>query len=628
MNALIEILSHALLQFLWQGTLIALLVWCALHIFRRSSSLLRYWVLCIGMVAMIAAPILTGFQAGYLVISSSSTGALSSQTSIQIEQSEIPRDLKVAPLPPRERESLSPSPFVWAWMAGVAMLSLWRWFHWRRIWRLAMPDHLQAVPDSCLQLLEQLRTQISVRQEVLLAYSKGVQVPCVIGALKPRILLPLGILSSIDKASLKAILAHELMHIRRHDYLINLFQTAIETLLFYHPAVWWLGRRLRVEREYCCDDGALKVCASRKEYSQALLQLEENRSSEPALAASATQHLLKRIKRILAPEVSTDRLTSALPASICGVITLSLAVSFLLLPDQASIAEEGASTPDEEITAKGDPLARLQGLAARLKELKATLSDARGIDPDALRLQRFLDNPSLDEDGKGALQQFNVILRRAHDFSDTVPGTETKWCLKIDAPVDGLDGGFCFVSKSSALGHEVHQDLTWLESHFPVVSLRWTTDPGFPDKPYVELAKIEAADWRSIDITVTFKEIDSESEQTQVPSKDLQEAVDELDALVAEVSSLAQVKGTKPESALTKTPVTINGEVNAPRPIDWRDGLTIKDAVDQANGFTPFARKDGSRLIRGGKSEPIDLTKAEILARKLLPGDKIIVIHK
>jgi hypothetical protein len=111
--------------------------------------------------------------------------------------------------------------------------------------------------------------------------------------------VPVCALTNLNVLQLEALLAHELAHIRRHDYLVNLVQTAIETLLFYHPAVWWLGNRIRDERENCCDDIAVAVCGSTLVYANALANLEQNRVASTRLAMAASNgSLLNRIRRL------------------------------------------------------------------------------------------------------------------------------------------------------------------------------------------------------------------------------------------------------------------------------------------------------------------------------------------
>ena len=115
-----------------------------------------------------------------------------------------------------------------------------------------------------------------------------VDVPTVVGWLRPAVILPVAALANLSPAQVEAVLAHELAHIRRHDYLVNLFQTLAETLLFYHPAVWWLSARIRTEREHCCDDVAVAVSGDAVGYARALAELEAWRVGTPGMALAAT----------------------------------------------------------------------------------------------------------------------------------------------------------------------------------------------------------------------------------------------------------------------------------------------------------------------------------------------------
>ena len=136
---------------------------------------------------------------------------------------------------------------------------------------------------------------------------------------------------------MRAILAHELAHIHRHDYLVNLLQTVVETLLFYHPAVWWISRRIRHEREVCCDDMAVALCGDGLAYARALAALEEERSAMPALGVAARGgSLSERIRRILnrpAPAPS-DR------GSLAGVGMVIVLLLALVLPHRTASSAE------------------------------------------------------------------------------------------------------------------------------------------------------------------------------------------------------------------------------------------------------------------------------------------------
>jgi peptidoglycan/xylan/chitin deacetylase (PgdA/CDA1 family) len=128
-----------------------------------------------------------------------------------------------------------------------------------------------------------------------------VEVPTVIGWLRPVILVPVSLLTALQAQHIEALLAHELAHIRRRDYLVNLLQTALEILLFYHPAVWWVSRRMRIEREHCCDDLAVAACGDPLGYARALTTLEQlrGRGAEQFAMAASGGSLLKRVRRLV-----------------------------------------------------------------------------------------------------------------------------------------------------------------------------------------------------------------------------------------------------------------------------------------------------------------------------------------
>src|SRR5580693_5112634 len=127
-----------------------------------------------------------------------------------------------------------------------------------------------------------------------------VQAPVVVGWLKPVVLVPVGALAGLPPEQIEALLAHELAHIRRHDYLVNILQSIAEALLFYHPAVWWISNHIRNERELCCDDVAVAISGDAFIYARALVDLEQYRPAHlnPALAANGGS-LRERIGRLL-----------------------------------------------------------------------------------------------------------------------------------------------------------------------------------------------------------------------------------------------------------------------------------------------------------------------------------------
>lgn len=153
------------------------------------------------------------------------------------------------------------------------------------------------------QQLTRLGARLRISRPVLLLESVLAEAPMVIGHIRPLILMPVGVLTRLPAGQVEAVLLHELAHIRRHDYLVNVFQRLAEGLLFYHPAIWWIGRVISAEREHCCDDVVVSVFGDAHEYASALAALEQNRrfDREPAMAAIGGS-LMKRIRRLLYPK--------------------------------------------------------------------------------------------------------------------------------------------------------------------------------------------------------------------------------------------------------------------------------------------------------------------------------------
>jgi beta-lactamase regulating signal transducer with metallopeptidase domain len=184
------------------------------------------------------------------------------------------------------------------WVIGVLGLSC-RWFQGSWWIQHVRSNNVEPLNLEWLSRLSILSRRLDISRPVRLLKSSLIEVPMVIGWLRPVILIPASALSGLTPEQLEAILAHELAHVRRYDYLVNTFQNAVETLLFYHPAVWWISRCIREEREHCCDDLVVRVCGDRVTYARALVTLEEARGF-PRLAFAATGgSLLHRVRRLL-----------------------------------------------------------------------------------------------------------------------------------------------------------------------------------------------------------------------------------------------------------------------------------------------------------------------------------------
>ena len=313
---MIEAGAWTLIHFLWQGALVWILVLVHLQFFRRAST--RYVVSCLAMLLMLALPVVT-----FMVLTGSGDDSLAATETTSFIPASTPSVTRLA-------EQIPTPPTVWMpllvsmWASGVGLFS----FRSAGGLMLAYLRGRRAqltLPPECQQAAERLAARLGLRRAVQLRVSLTGFAPSVVGWMKPVLLVPAAALR-LPMQQLEALIAHEFAHIRRHDFLINLLQNAVETLLFYHPAVWWLGRRIREERENCCDDLAVAVCGDRVVYARALTSLEELRTSAPDFAMAASGgSLVKRIARLLGkgePAVygSSIWLVSAL--AVCGIAIL------------------------------------------------------------------------------------------------------------------------------------------------------------------------------------------------------------------------------------------------------------------------------------------------------------------
>ena len=266
--------------------------------------------------------------------------------------------IMVLRLAPRIRAGLEPLlPWIVVlWLTGVVTLSLRLASGWLAARRLRALGTRPA-PEACIAALHRLAARLRVSRPVRLLQSTLVQVPAVLGWVRPVILLPASALTGLTPLQLEALLAHELAHVRRYDYLVNLIQSVIETLLFYHPAVWWISARVRDEREHCCDDLAVAVCGDAHFYASALLGMERLRVTTPTLVLTAAGgSLMARVRRLVAPPP-----VEIFPRWTAGVLAASLVLaaggSRLLRAGATPLGlpSDGASTAPASVLRYPDP---------------------------------------------------------------------------------------------------------------------------------------------------------------------------------------------------------------------------------------------------------------------------------
>ena len=297
-------LGWALFHFLWQGALVAAVLAALGLVLARRTPAVRYAVACGALATMLVLPAATAWsiavRGAHRATDVPGRSANAAGT-IPVSAISVPSGVADSLLSETLRgrlEAIRPWALL-AWLAGVLFLSI------RFLGGLTTANRLtrrgaRPAEAEWQEMLERLAARLAVTRPVRLLQSAVVKVPTAIGAFRPVILLPASVFTGLPARGLEALIAHELAHVRRHDYLVNLIQTAAETLLFYHPAVWWVSSRIRAEREQCCDDLAIAATGDARTYARALFRLEEMRGAAPRLAVAAGGgNLWKRVLRLL-----------------------------------------------------------------------------------------------------------------------------------------------------------------------------------------------------------------------------------------------------------------------------------------------------------------------------------------
>ena len=298
-------LAWTLLHFVWQGAVLAAgFVLVSRHARRGPSA--RYAAGVATLAAMLAAPAatylvvtsggLTGGPAAIAAVPAAAPVPFAATTSATLPSAAGGAGTETAARPWAPSMTAT---VVGLWMLGVCVFAMRLAGGWIVARRLVVGERLQAGAEI-QSAADRLSRRMGIDRVVRVVQSSGVTVPMMIGWLKPIVLLPAAVLAGLAPAQIEALLAHELAHVRRHDYAVNLLQSVVETLLFYHPAVWWVSHRVRVEREHCCDDLAVAMC-DRLAYATALGDLAVlSAPASPALAATGGS-LVDRIRRIVEP---------------------------------------------------------------------------------------------------------------------------------------------------------------------------------------------------------------------------------------------------------------------------------------------------------------------------------------
>lgn len=337
--SLIDGLGWTLLHFIWQGALIALATALLLALTRHSRPAVRYNIACTALLACLLWP------AAELALRLQGGDMLTAQ--MRFADAFVAGSARGAPdglLAWLQSQMLWVVGF-WAMCAALLAARLAAGLLWiRRAGRSERGDPgLQAV-------VSRLAAAFGVRRDVQVRIVERIDSPVTAGWLRPVILVPASLLSGMPHELLEALLAHEMGHVRRMDYLVNLGQNVIEILLFYHPAVWWISGRIRVEREQIADDLAARHSCAPRTLARALSELERIQFSRPRLAIAANGgQLLERVRRLVQPDVESVNWKAALPliglAAACASIYAHASVRGTPVPALAPLQAWAGAGP-------------------------------------------------------------------------------------------------------------------------------------------------------------------------------------------------------------------------------------------------------------------------------------------
>ena len=372
-DQLIPAIGQALVDFTWQGALIGSLAALLLRTTRQARPQVRYALACLALLACALLPLIGVIRA--LLEAAPVTGpfqAFASEGPVRtVGAGDAPLDWQARLV------ELQPL-IVALWAAGASVFCL------RTLLGVAWVQRMRLAPQPPLQArwqaaLDALAPRLRVRG-VALRLVESLDSPVVAGSWRPVVLLPMSVALRMPSELVEALLAHELAHVRRHDYLVNLLQRAAEALLFFHPVTWWLSRRIRVERELVADAIAAEALGDRRRLAVALATLSDLHATRPALPhlahAAHGGHLMSRIQQLLRPQPR-----HRLPAGRIALPVIGVAAACIAFFAQAQIGQAAPAAPMAAPTTNAAPAVAPAAAAAPADAPAAAAAPAEAAEP-------------------------------------------------------------------------------------------------------------------------------------------------------------------------------------------------------------------------------------------------------
>lgn len=645
-----DAVAWALVHFVWQGALLGLASWLLQRLVRSPQA--RYITGVVTLAAMLVAFVWTTLN---LVPARTAWVTTVTEIEGQFESASLTGHVIEGGAP---AASGLPSDWIVAlWALGLltfATRAAGGWMLARRLTRVGVSP----VAPWVLEQAQELSASMGITRSVRVLLSTRVPAPVLIGWIAPVILLPVTALTGLSSAQVSALLAHELAHVRRYDYLVNLLQTMVEAAFFFHPAVWLISRRVREDRELCCDDLAVQVC-DRLTYVTALSTVASLRAAPPALAASGGA-LRSRIARLLGPvEAPLPRapwvalvpvllvLAAAMPVSSTSTTPTS-APQALATPESVPalettivaprlILEDAPAQPRTDIV---PPREVAQPAPQPYSVARPALPVALDYLLPAVNAAPLTEAPVVQQQAKAAEPVLHEVFVQGYVVRPGVRMVEANdstvmRLIELSGGVNARAGDTVEVRNQRG---EIRLELRLSDPTTQDVAVQSGETLFVRPAPLIrvsgDVAQQGLRRWSpgmnvSRGIAMSGGQLETGSQIEIRRARDGSTVTAGLDSVVEPDD---EIMVRRQEPAQPTEFVEVGGEVNKPGKIAWKEGMTVGDAIRDAGGMTRVGKlgtvrrledkPDGSRVwveLKGSKMT---------LDTVLKPGDKLTIARK
>ena len=534
---LADVIGWTIIHSVWQITLVSIVLGMMLRMFRNHASRIKYNVACLGLIISLV-------WVGYTFINQGPGEVHSNQYKSITENRPFLADRLVGDARDRMDEIwMGARRILWdaqdglsenagivslIWFFG-AIFFLIRFMGGMFYSRMLLFHQKRSPSDRLLNIIKPLSERMQVRWRVRIFESFKVTIPMVVGALKPVILVPVGFMAGIPVNQVEAILAHELAHVKRLDYLVNIFQSIIEVIFFYHPAVWWMSSVIRREREHCCDDLALSMCDGKLTYIKALsnIQNTQHQNKKVMVAFSSKKYqLLERIHRLLNKDQKRHSQTILLM-----VFLLALAGLLALKPVPGEFMLKGDMEPSNSKAFSGMSMAGTEPvmIPGDMPESKWIIADT--VKKEQKRGHEEVENENGKEDGLNLEMDFDYDFDFDFDiseweFSDTIHMDWDDFYKHFDQALSHIEFDFPDIHMPDSF------DICWDEWHQDIQDAFLDVQHDIPRMEWVDTIEIDKEALRKQMDELRHKMEDFNSDQIQQQMKrarmDIQKSLEQI----------------------------------------------------------------------------------------------------